>query len=69
VYVLDDQVHLLRLADGRDTTIGPGTYARFMNAGLVYADGARIHLVPYEQLVGCINSAGPARAVASASPV
>jgi hypothetical protein len=41
---------MLRLSDGKDTTIGPSTYARFMNAGLVYADGARIHLIPFDQL-------------------
>jgi hypothetical protein len=49
-YVLDGQVHLLRLADGADRLVGPGTLARFMDAGLVYADGARIHLIPYDQL-------------------
>jgi Tol biopolymer transport system component len=49
-YVLDDQLHLLRLADGKDTTMGPSSHARFMNAGLVYADGSRIHLVPYDRL-------------------
>jgi len=30
--------------------VAHGTLARFMNAGLVYADGARIHLVPYAAL-------------------
>jgi hypothetical protein len=49
-YVLDGQVHLLRLADGADKVVGPGTLARFADAGLVYADGARIRLMPYEQL-------------------
>jgi hypothetical protein len=43
-------VHLLRLADGADRLVGPGTLARFMDAGLVYADGARIHLIPYDGL-------------------
>jgi hypothetical protein len=28
----------------------PGEHARFMNIGLVYADGSRIHLIPYDQL-------------------
>jgi hypothetical protein len=46
-YVLDGDVHLLRLANGADTVVGPGSLARFMDLGLVYADGARIHLVPY----------------------
>lgn len=49
-YVLDGQVHLLRLADGADAVLAAGTLARFMDAGLVYTDGARIHLVPFEQL-------------------
>jgi WD40-like Beta Propeller Repeat len=49
-YVLDDQVHLLRLSDGKEATIGRGTHARFMDAGLVYAAGSRLHLVPYDQL-------------------
>ena len=51
-YVLDDQLHVLRLADGADTTIGPGSHARFMAAGLVYSDGPRIHLVPFDRLPG-----------------
>jgi hypothetical protein len=49
-YILNDQIHLLRLDDGQDATVAPGTLARFMDTGLVYADGARIHLVPYDQL-------------------
>jgi WD40 repeat protein len=49
-YVLDDQVRLLRLTDGKDVTIAAGTHARFMDAGLVYADGSRLHLVPYDRL-------------------
>jgi hypothetical protein len=49
-YVFDGHVHLLRLADGADRVVGPGTLARFMDAGLVYADGARIRLVPFERI-------------------
>ena len=49
-YVLDGQVHLLRLADGADRVVGFGTLARFTDSGLALADGARIRLVPYEQL-------------------
>jgi hypothetical protein len=49
-YVLDGQVHVLRLADGADKSVGRGTLARFMDAGLVYADGADLHLVPFAQL-------------------
>jgi len=30
--------------------VGAGTLARFMDAGLVYADGARLHVVPYDRL-------------------
>jgi hypothetical protein len=49
-YVVGGQVHLLRIADGADRVVGPGTLPRFMDAGLVYADGARIRLVPFERL-------------------
>jgi NADPH-dependent 2,4-dienoyl-CoA reductase/sulfur reductase-like enzyme len=43
-------VHVVRLADGRDTVVGYGSEARFMNDGLVYADGARVRLIPFAQL-------------------
>ena len=49
-YVLDGQVRLLRLADGADAVVAPGTLARFMDAGLVYAEGSRLRLVPFDQL-------------------
>jgi hypothetical protein len=49
-YINAGQVHLLRLSDGTDRVVGDGTLARFTNAGLVYADGARIWLTPYNQL-------------------
>jgi hypothetical protein len=49
-FILDGQVHVLRLTDGKDVTVGAGSLARFMNAGLVYVDGSRLHLVPYDQL-------------------
>jgi len=49
-YVLDGQVHLLRLADGADATVGAGAFARFMDAGLVYADGPELHLVRFDAL-------------------
>lgn len=49
VYVVDGQVHVLRLADGVDTAVGAGTLARFMDSGLVYADGARVRLLPWDQ--------------------
>jgi hypothetical protein len=40
-------VHLLRLADGADQLVGPGTQPRFGDAGLYYADGARIRALPF----------------------
>jgi WD40-like Beta Propeller Repeat len=49
-YVLDGQVHTLRLADGADRIVANGTRARFMNAGLVYADGTRVHILPFDRL-------------------
>jgi len=49
-YILDGQVHLLRLSDGADRTVAAGSLARFTNTGLVYADGARIWLTRYDQL-------------------
>lgn len=49
-YILDGQVHLLRLGDGADTVVATGTLARFMDAGLVYTDGAHLHLVPFDRL-------------------
>jgi hypothetical protein len=49
-YLLDGQVHVLHLADGVDTTVGAGTLARFTYAGLVYAEGANLRLVPFARL-------------------
>ncbi|HEU5279616.1 MAG TPA: hypothetical protein VFU26_12020 [Gaiellaceae bacterium] len=49
-YVLDRQVHVLRLRDGITSTLGIGMMARFMESGLVYADGPRLRLVPFAQL-------------------
>src|SRR5262249_27246277 len=49
-YVLDGHVHVLRLNDGADANIGAGSLARFTDRGLVYADGATLHLVPFAQL-------------------
>lgn len=46
VYVANGEVHTLRLADGFDRDIGPGTVARFCDAGLVCADGARVRIAP-----------------------
>jgi hypothetical protein len=49
-YIDAGRVHLLRLSDGADRVVGDGTLARFTNAGLVHADGARIRLDPYGRL-------------------
>jgi len=49
-YIYNGQVHLLRLSDGADRVIAYGTLARFIAAGLAYADGARVWLTPYDQL-------------------
>jgi Tol biopolymer transport system component len=49
-YVLDRHVRLLRLADGADAVVAAGTLARFTAEGLVYVDGKRIHLTPFESL-------------------
>jgi hypothetical protein len=49
-YTLNGAVHLLRLADGADKVVGPGVAARFLDAGLVYAQGARLHIVRYAKL-------------------
>lgn len=49
-YILDDTVRLVRLADGQTATVANGTAASFTDTGLVYADGTRIHLVPYDRL-------------------
>jgi hypothetical protein len=49
-YTLDGEVHAQRLADGADATVAAGTLARFTDTGLVYADGASLHLVPFDRL-------------------
>jgi hypothetical protein len=49
-YIFEGRVHLLRLADGVDIVVASGTQARFMDAGLVHADGTRLHVVPFERL-------------------
>lgn len=49
-YILDGQLHVLRLADGADMTLDAASLARFMDDGLVYADGARIHFLPWTSL-------------------
>jgi Tol biopolymer transport system component len=50
LYVLDGQVHLWRLADGASATVAPGLHARFLDQGLVVADGRRLRLLPFDGL-------------------
>jgi hypothetical protein len=49
-YTLDGQVHLLRLSDGADKIVAPGTLPRFVDRGLIYADGARVRVLPFDRL-------------------
>jgi hypothetical protein len=49
-YLFREEVHVLRLADGRDTAVGFGSAARFTDGGLVFADGARVRFIPYGRL-------------------
>jgi WD40-like Beta Propeller Repeat len=49
-YILDGQVHVLRLADGVDTTVGSGMLARFTDQGLVYAAGDKLRMIPFSEL-------------------
>jgi hypothetical protein len=49
-YIIGDQVHLLRLSDGADAMVDWGTLSRFSASGLVYVDGDRLHVVPFEDL-------------------
>jgi Tol biopolymer transport system component len=49
-YVYAGKVYVLRLSNGQDRLVGYGTLARFIDGGLVYADGARIWLTPSTQL-------------------
>jgi hypothetical protein len=49
-YVDEGRVHLLRLSDGADAIVASGADARFIDKGLVYADGSRLHLVPFPAL-------------------
>jgi hypothetical protein len=49
-YVFDGRVHVLRIADGADAVVAGGSMARFVDSGLVYADGSRISFVPFAEL-------------------
>jgi hypothetical protein len=57
LFICADAIHVLQLADGTDTTVAHafaqysiGALARFTNAGLVYADQARIRFTPFDRL-------------------
>jgi hypothetical protein len=49
-YVVDGQVRVLRLADGADSLVAAGTAARFIDTGLVLADGNRLRHLRFEAL-------------------
>jgi len=49
-YVSPGGLALVRVSDGATAALAPGSSAAFTDAGLVYADGARVHLVPFDQL-------------------
>ena len=72
-YVLDDRVHVFRLADGVDAVVNDGTVSRFTSSGLVYADGARVHSVPFDRLPlrssGLLPRAGRAAFTDGAPPL
>jgi hypothetical protein len=48
-YLLDGQLHLLWLADGRHAHRRREP-RRFIDTGSVYADGARLRLLPFSQV-------------------
>jgi hypothetical protein len=47
---LDDEVRVLRLADGAGVGVGPGTASGFVADGLAYANDTRLRLIPFDQL-------------------
>jgi hypothetical protein len=50
VYVTAGQARALRLSDGRDVHIGPARRAQLEHAGLFYASGKRVGLLPRADL-------------------
>lgn len=50
LYHVNGEIHLLRLSDGQDAAVAPGTLARFTSNGLVYANGSTLTLVPFADL-------------------
>ena len=49
-YVMDNKIWLRRLSDGKTDMVSYGSLSRFTKTGLVFADGARLHFVPFESL-------------------
>lgn len=49
-YVIGKQVHVLRLDDGADVVVSPGQTSGFVESGLVYANGAKLRLVRFDEL-------------------
>jgi Tol biopolymer transport system component len=53
-YVLNGYLHVMELTNGTDQTVAKSaTTARFIETGLVYADGAELHLVTFDKLPCC----------------
>lgn len=50
VAYVNGAIHLLGLADGSDRVLARGTIARFIDSGLVYADGARLRLAHWAEV-------------------
>ena len=50
VDVRGSEIHVLRVADGSDRVAARGSVARFIDKGLVYAEGSRLHLVGWSAL-------------------
>ena len=49
-YTLSGQLHVLHVGSGSDSIVGYADRARFMDAGLVYSDGARMNVISYSRL-------------------
>ncbi len=49
-YVIEKQVHVLRLEDGSDVVVAPGQSSGFVDTGLVVAVGPQLRLVRFDEL-------------------
>jgi hypothetical protein len=49
-YAVDGSIRLLRLRDGADAVVAPGSLAAFFDRGLAYAEGARVRVIPFDRL-------------------